>query len=79
VPKEICKICGSNKTEIISKSEKFEYKGFFLTIHNYRTIFCNTCNESIIEKETYEKSVSLLKRFHTKVDIAIKQTLKDII
>jgi HTH-type transcriptional regulator/antitoxin MqsA len=66
--KERCQICGSDKIEVIIKDEEFKYKGYTLIISNYKSIACHTCGESIADKESYEKTIVLLRDFHRRTD-----------
>lgn len=65
---ERCQICGSDKIEKIINDEEFKYKGYTLIISNYKSIICHTCGESVADKESYEKSIPLLRDFHRKTD-----------
>jgi len=65
---EKCQVCGSDNIEEVIKDEVFKYNGNSLTIHDFKSVICHTCGESISDKESYEKSVPLLRDFHRKVD-----------
>jgi len=74
----ICKICGSDKVQSVTRTEEFEYKGNKIPVENYTIIHCDNCNGEIADEKSRENSIPILIDAKKVIDEAsrIKEIVK---
>lgn len=57
-----CKVCGSDKTKLITKTETFKYNNHKIKIYNYSMTHCKNCGEFIPTTKSRNKSIPIIKK-----------------
>lgn len=64
----ICKVCGSDNVELITKSKIFKYTGKTIKIHNCKIVYCKKCKNGVYDKEDWNRIQKILEKFRNDVD-----------
>lgn len=63
----ICKVCGSDKVEIIFGAI-YEYKGKTITIDNQKIYHCNNCKYEVSDEESWKETEKILEKFKNAIN-----------
>ncbi len=67
----ICKVCGSDKVEIILDDSTWEYKGKRIEIDNCKVYHCNKCENDILDEECWDNVEKTLENFRNVVNLVL--------
>lgn len=66
--KELCGICGCESAEWISRDETITYKGTSITVPEYRVLYCDLCEDGIVEPSSLKRAEQMLSELQHRVE-----------